>query len=91
MLHSIFKCIMTFCYDALNSVENENVLGVRIDNNLTWSIHINVIATKFIQIMANIQIQGLFIHRTQSNFTKHIFSPTFTFVLQYGEDHLNIV
>ena len=26
--------------DVLNSVENEKVLGVRIDNNLTWSIHI---------------------------------------------------
>ena len=30
----------------MNSVANEKVLGVRIDNNLTWSIHINFIAKK---------------------------------------------
>ena len=35
---------LTYNNDALNSVENEKVLGVRIDNNLTWSIHINLIA-----------------------------------------------
>ena len=36
--------LLTYNNDALNSVENEKVLGVRIDNNLTWSIHINFIA-----------------------------------------------
>ena len=30
---------ITYNNDVLNSVENEKVLGVRIDNNLTWSIH----------------------------------------------------
>lgn len=30
----------------LNSVENEKVLGVHIDNNLTWSVHIGHIAKK---------------------------------------------
>ena len=38
--------LLTYNNDALNSVENEKVLGVRIDNNLTWSIHINFIAKK---------------------------------------------
>ena len=37
---------LTYNNDVLNSVENEKVLGVRIDNNLTWSIHINFIAKK---------------------------------------------
>ena len=37
---------LTYNNDILNSVENEKVLGVRIDNNLTWSIHINFIAKK---------------------------------------------
>ena len=36
--------LLTYNKDALNSVEIEKVLGVRIDNNLTWSIHINFIA-----------------------------------------------
>ena len=38
--------LLTYNNDALNSVENEKVLGVGIDNNLTWSIHINFIAKK---------------------------------------------
>ena len=38
--------LLTYNNDALNSVENEKILGVHIDNNLTWSIHINFIAKK---------------------------------------------
>ena len=37
---------LTYINDFLNSVENEKVSGVRIDNNLTWSIHINFIDKK---------------------------------------------
>ena len=37
---------LTYNNDVLNSVENEKVLGVHIDYNLTWSIHINCIAKK---------------------------------------------
>ena len=37
---------LTYNNDVLNSVENEKVLGVHIDNNLTWPIHINFIAKK---------------------------------------------
>ena len=37
---------LTYNNDVLNSVENEKVLGVRIDNNLSWSIHIYFIAKK---------------------------------------------
>ena len=50
---------LTYNNDVLNSVENEKVLSVHIDNNLTWSIHINslisrtdkveLIATEFFQ------------------------------------------
>ena len=36
--------LLTYNNDALDSVENEKVLGVRIDSNLTWSSHINFIA-----------------------------------------------
>ena len=42
---------LTYNNDVLNSVENEKVLGVRIDNNLTWSIHINFIARKFLFVV----------------------------------------
>ena len=38
---------LTYNNDVLHSVENEKVLGVRFDNNLTWSIHINFIAKIF--------------------------------------------
>ena len=41
---------LTYNSDALNTVENEKVLGVRIDNNLTWSIHINLLLRKVLQI-----------------------------------------
>ena len=41
---------LTYNNDVLNLVENEKVLGVRIDNNLTWSIHMNFIAKNFLQI-----------------------------------------
>ena len=37
---------LTYNNGALNTVENEKVRGVRIDNNLTWSVHINFIAKK---------------------------------------------
>ena len=37
---------LTYSNDDLNPVENEKVLGVCIDNNLTWTIHINFIAKK---------------------------------------------
>ena len=36
--------LLTYNNDALNSVENDKVPGVRIDNNLNWSIPINFIA-----------------------------------------------
>ena len=78
--------------DVLNSVENEKVLGVRIDNNLTWSIHINFIAKK---ISSNLwllsKLKDYLSLNTEYNFTKHIFNPTLTIVLQYGEEHLNII
>ena len=32
--------------DSLKNVENDLVLGVYIDNNLTWAIHIQFIAMK---------------------------------------------
>ena len=37
---------LTYNNDVLNSVEKEKVLGIHIDDNLTWSIHINFIAKK---------------------------------------------
>ena len=37
---------LTYNNDVLNSAENVKVLGAHIDNNLTWSIHINFIAKK---------------------------------------------
>ena len=45
--------LLTYNNDALKSVENEKVLGVRIDNNLTWSIYINFIAK---QISSNLRL-----------------------------------
>ena len=44
-LHN-YTLLLTYNNDALNSVENEKVCGARIDNNLTWSIHINFTAKK---------------------------------------------
>ena len=42
--------------------------------------------------MAIIQIEELFIHWTQSSILQNIYStPTLTIVLQYGEEHLNII
>ena len=75
---------LTYNNDVLNSVENEKVLGVRIDNNLTWSIHINFIAKK---ISSNLWL----LSKLKDYFTKHILDPTLTIVLQYGEEHLNII
>ena len=62
--------LLTYNNDALNSVENEKVLGVRIDNNVTWSIHINFIAKQ----TAIIKIEGLFTHQTQSTILQSIYS-----------------
>ena len=59
-IHDIL--LLTYNNDVKDSVENEKVLGVRIDNNLTWSIHINFIDKNIFKFMAVIQIEGLFIH-----------------------------
>ena len=53
---------ITYNNDVLNSVENEKVLGVRIDNNLTWSIHSILLLKIFFKYMAIVQIEGLFVH-----------------------------
>ena len=37
---------LTFNNDTLKNVDNDKVLGVHIDNNLTWSIHIQFIVKK---------------------------------------------
>ena len=37
---------LTYNDDTLKTVETEKVLGVHIDNNLTWSVHIDSIAKK---------------------------------------------
>ena len=84
--------LLTYNNDALNSVENEKVLGVGIDNNLTWSVHINFIAKK---ISSNLwllsKLKGYLSSQHRVQFYKHIFNPTLTIVLQYGEEHLNII
>ena len=45
--------LLTYNSDALNAVKNEKVLGVCIDNILTWSVHINFIAKKNLQNYGN--------------------------------------
>ena len=66
---------LTYNNDALNTVENEKVLGVCIDNNLTGSDHINFIAKK---ISSNIWLlskwKTIYPMNTEYNFTKHIFN-----------------
>ena len=37
---------LTYNSDILKNVNNDKVLGVLIDNNLTWSIHMQSIAKK---------------------------------------------
>ena len=37
---------LTFNNDSLKNIDNDKVLGVYIDNNLTWSIHTQFIAKK---------------------------------------------
>ena len=43
-LHNVLN--LTFNNDTLKNVDNDKVLGVHIDNNLTWSIHIQFIVKK---------------------------------------------
>ena len=81
--------LLTYNNDALNSVENEKVLGVRIDNNLTWSIHINFIAKKIssnLWLLSKLKDYLSTEHRVQ--FYKTYIQPH---ILQYGEEHLNII
>ena len=37
---------LTFNNDSLKNIDNDKVLGIYIDNNLTWSIHTQFIAKK---------------------------------------------
>ena len=37
---------LTYNNEILKNIENDKVLGVHIDNNLTWTVHIEFIAKK---------------------------------------------
>ena len=37
---------LTFNNDSLKNIDNDKVLGIFLDNNLTWSIHTQFIAKK---------------------------------------------
>ena len=52
---------LTFNNDSLKNIDNDKVLGIYIDNNLTWSIHTQFIAKKISSNVAFIKIERLFI------------------------------
>ena len=58
---------LTFNNDTLKNVDNDKVLGVHIDNNLTWSIHIQFMVKKISSnFVAFIKIEYLSLeHRVQ--------------------------
>ena len=78
---------LTFNNDTLKNVDNDKVLGVHIDNNLTWSIHIQFMVKKIssnLWLLSKLSIYPLSI---EFNFIKHTFNPTLITVPQYGDKH----
>ena len=65
-LHLNNNCLhLTYNDDTLKTFETEKVVGVHIDNNLTWSVHIDSIANKdFFKFMVVIKIKRIPISRT---------------------------
>ena len=78
---------LTFNNDTLKNVDNDKVLGVHIDTNLTWPIHIQFIVRKFLQICDFYQNwKSIYPLSIEYNFIKHTFNPTLITVPQYGEN-----
>ena len=73
---------LNFNNESLNIISNDKILGVFVDNNLTWSDHIKHLTKNFLQLF------GSFLKlkkkscpkRTGLSFTSHIFNHILTFV-----------
>ena len=78
---------LTYNNDVLKNVKNDKVLGVHIDNNLTWTVHTEFIAEK---ISSNLWLLSKLKEylSTECNFIRLTYNLTLTIAQQFGVEHL---
>ena len=82
---------LTYNSDILKNGNNGKVLGVLIDNNLSWSIYMQSIAKKISSNLLLLSELKEFSHlRIEYNFIRLIFNLTSIIALQFGEEHSNL-
>ena len=80
---------LTYNSDILKNVNNDKVHRVLIDNNLTWSIHMQSIAKKnFFKFVASMKTESFSHLRIEYNFIRLIFNITWIIAPQFWEELL---
>ena len=75
---------LNFNNESLNIISNDKILGVFVDNNLTWSDHIKHLTKKISSSIWLLSKIKKFLSQAHS-FTSHIFNHILTFVTLYGQ------
>ena len=80
---------LNFNNESLNIISNDKILGIFVDNNLTWSDHIKHLAKKnFFKYLAPtwfLKLKTSCLKLTEFSFTSHIFNQILTTVTLYGQ------
>ena len=71
-------------------ITDDKILGVFVDNNLTWSNHIkHLTKKKILQIYGSFQTsRNSFLKLIENNFISHTFNPILTFAILSGVIYL---
>ena len=71
-------------------IMNDKVLGIIIDNNLTWSQHVDKVCKKItINLWLLSRIKDYLTTPKEFNYIKHTFSPTSIIVILYGGGNIS--
>ena len=80
---------LTYNNEALSVVPCENILGVFIDNNLTWTNHTDVVVKKLFLIFGYFpELKYIYLPIKEFNFTNLIFSTILIIVMPSVVGHL---
>ena len=77
---------LTLNNEKLTVVSSDKILGIHVDNNLTWTDHTNAVAKKSLLIYGcSLELRNTCPLIKEYNFTRLIFNPTLIIAIQSGE------
>ena len=78
--------LLTLNNEKLTVVSSDKILGIHIDNNLTWTDHTNAVAKKSLLIYGcSLELRNTCPLIKEYNFTRLTFNPTLIIAIQSGE------